>query len=177
MVRGKLEEAAVEAVARPVGSDGEAVSAVGRRLEVAGGEEIARRLQRMGELPVGGAVLTPAGDLPARFVVHMVVRSPEEQVTHLTVRRALLNTLGRAHDWDVASLALPPLGLGAGNLDAEAAADLVVGLVRDHQEGGRSPGEVVIVVESEFEEGLFRRAVRTGSHGGSGSPRGAEAPA
>ena len=159
VVRGNIEEFEGDAVARPVGSDGEAVSAVARRLEVVGGDEMTARLQRMGEMPVGGAFLTPGGELPARFVLHLVVRSPEEPTSWHTIQRALLNALGRAHDWDLASLAIPPLGLGAGNLDSEEAASLLVAVLQDHLEQGRTPSELVIVVETEYEEQVFRLAL------------------
>lgn len=166
VLRGNLEELSVDGVVRPVGSDGESVSAVGRRLEAAAGEDMAARLQRMGDVPVGGAILTPGGDLPARFVLHVVVRSPEEPITRHTVQRALLNALGRARDWDLGSLALPPMGLGAGNLESESAAEMIVRLLGEHADTGDAPGDIVIVVESEYEEEVFTQALaRAGDRG------------
>ena len=35
---------------------------------------------KMGMIPVGGVVMTPAGDLGADFVVHIVVSAPAERV-------------------------------------------------------------------------------------------------
>jgi serine/threonine-protein kinase len=162
VVRGRLEEAAAEAVARPVGTDGEAIDAPGRRIELAAGEAMSVRLQRMGEMPLGGAFLTPGGELAARFVLHLVVRSPEEPVTRHTVQRALVNALARAHDWDLASLAVPPLGLGAGNLESEAAAELMVAVLQDHLDQGRSPSELLVVVESDYDQAVFTQALERG---------------
>jgi O-acetyl-ADP-ribose deacetylase (regulator of RNase III) len=162
VVQAKLEEVEADAVARPVGSDGEAVSAAGRRLGLAAGDAVEERLQRLGEMPTGGAFLTPAGTLPARFLVHLVVRSAMEPATHQTIRKALANGLARARDWELASLAIPPLGLGAGNLESEAAAELVVSVLREHLLEKRPPRDLLIVVESEYEELVFGQALERG---------------
>lgn len=147
----------VEAVVRPVRSDGEALTAVGRRLEVAAGPDVVARLREMGDLPVGGALLTPGGDLASSFLVHVVVQAPDEPVTEAGVRRGLVNALRRASELGIASLALAPLGVGAGNLDAEAAARIMEEVVGEHRDSGEPPRTLVIVVESDYEERIFGR--------------------
>jgi O-acetyl-ADP-ribose deacetylase len=156
---GDLGEAKTNAVVRAVRSDGEAITAVGRRLEVLAGPSVTQRLQALGDLPVGGAVITPGGDLPADFIIHAVLQSAEEPVTAHTVQRALVNALRRAHDFGLASVALPPLGTGAGNLDAEDAAQLIVDVIRDHLQTPVDPRAFEIVVESTYEQELYQRAV------------------
>lgn len=149
----------VEAVVRPVRSDGEAVSAAGRRVELAAGPGVAQRLQALGELPVGGAVITPGGGLPASFLIHAVVQSAEEAVSRLGVQRALVNAVRRAQDWGVTSLAVPPIGTGAGNLDVEEAAEILVEVLQDHLRDGADPRELTIVVEGAYEEDVYARAL------------------
>ena len=111
-----------------------------------------KRLRR-----VGGAVVTPGGDLPAGFIIHAVVESPEESLTAFGVQRALVNGLRRAREWEMESLSLPPLGLGAGALEPEDWGSLLVEVLADHLREQEPPRELVIVVESDFEEDLFRR--------------------
>jgi serine/threonine-protein kinase len=166
----------VDGVMRPVGTDGEAVDAVGRRLERRAGDEMAERLRRLGDMPLGGAFLTPGGGLPARFVLHLVVRSPEQPIASAAVRRALVNALGRADDWDLASLALPPLGLGAGTLEPEAAAALVVDVLRDYRATAVAPPRLTLVVGSAFEEELFARLLDATGSDGAGALRGGGTP-
>lgn len=157
--RQDLAEAAdgVEAVLRPVRSDGESLNAVGRRLEVAAGADVLARLQEMGELPVGGALLTPGGDLAAPFLIHVVVQGPDEPVTEAGVRRGLMNALRRASEFGIGSMALPPLGVGPGSLDPEAAATLMDEVLGAHRKAGEEPRSLVIVVESDYEKQIFGR--------------------
>jgi len=148
-----------EAVLRSVFSDLSADTPLGRRLETAAGPGFTERLQAMGELPVGGAVITPGGDLAVSFVIHAVIQSAEEPVRARSVEGALLNGLRRAAEWGIETLALPPLGTGAGNLDAEASAAAMVPVLREHLDASPYPREVIIAVASEYEEEVFLRAI------------------
>jgi O-acetyl-ADP-ribose deacetylase (regulator of RNase III) len=158
---GDLAAVAVSAVLRPVAADWAAVTPASRRLEVRAGAVVVEQCRRQGELPVGSAVITAAGGAAAEFLVHVVVRSAEEPVSAAGVRRALQNGLRRLADWGIREVALPPLGTGAGNLDAEEAAALMVPLLAE-QVGAAALERVVIVAESEYERDVFLRALSPG---------------
>jgi O-acetyl-ADP-ribose deacetylase len=151
VVRGELATAAAEAVLRPVAAEWAAVTPAMRRLEVAAGAAVEAQCRALGELPVGSAVITGAGQLPAQFLVHVIVRSIDEPVSAATVRRALENGLRRIGEWGIRSVAMPPLGTGAGNLDAEDAAAVMFDVLRTR------PAElqVEIFVDTEYEHTAF----------------------
>ncbi len=159
VVVGDLALQATEGLLRPIRADLTPTTAAGRNVEERAGEVMTQRLERMGVLPVGGAVITPGGMLDSAFVIHAVVASGEEPETAHTTERALRNGLRRATEWGLVSLALPPLGLGVGMVDAEdVARDLVASLV-DHLDAGQPPLELTIVVANAYEEEVFSRAV------------------
>jgi O-acetyl-ADP-ribose deacetylase (regulator of RNase III) len=168
---GELGTSMAVAVVRPVRSDGEAISAGGRRLGRLAGPTVAERLQGLGDLPVGGAVITPAGDLPAEFIIHAVLQSAEEQVSTNTVRRALMNALRRARDLGLESLSIPLLGTGAGNLEAEEAARLLVDALKEHFGQGEDPGSVEILVDNAYQEELFARLIAAQGFASAGDAR------
>ncbi len=145
-----------EAIARPVNAMLEATTPVMRRLEVAGGEALQRQMKLSDPLPVGAAVVTGAGDLGVQLLIHGVVSSREEPVTRATVRSALVSTLHRADAFQIESLAIAPFGLGAGNLDIEDSAELLVEVLRDHLRRSRFPRSVTIVAETALEEQVLR---------------------
>jgi O-acetyl-ADP-ribose deacetylase (regulator of RNase III) len=160
VVRGELSDTDAPAVLRPVSAEWAAVTGAMRRLELAAGPEVERQCRSLGELPVGSAVVTGAGRLHAEFMVHVCVRSVEQRVTRAGVSRALRNGLLRLEEWGITRVAMPPLGTGAGNLDAEESADLMVPLLVQHVETGRVPREVVIVADSDYEREVFERKLR-----------------
>lgn len=156
VVRGELATTPTEGILRPVNARGDAVSAAGRRLELQAGSVPTDTLRELGDLPVGGAVITPGGELETSFVIHVVVQAADEPVSAAGVRRALENGLRRAAEWDLESLAVPPVGTGPGNLDAESAADLLLEVIASHVAAGGAPRRVQVVVESQYDEELYR---------------------
>ncbi|MGW8265899.1 MAG: macro domain-containing protein [Longimicrobiales bacterium] len=151
--------AGTESILRSISSELEPDTPESRDLEVEAGSVVADRLRAMGTLPVGAAVITPGGGLPTAFLIHVVLQSAEEPVRTESLRLALQNGLRRAREWGLESLALAPLGTGAGNLGAEEAAEAMVPLIQDHLRRFEHPREVVITVSNDYENDVFLRAV------------------
>ena len=145
-----------EAIARPANATLGATTPVMRRLEQAAGPSFADQLKLTDELPVGAAVVTGSGDLPVELMIHGVVSSDEEPATRATVRLALMSALQRAVAFQIRDLAIAPFGLGAGNLDIEESADVMVEVLSDHMRRSQFPASVVIVAENAFEEQVIR---------------------
>lgn len=156
---GTLHEIEAEAFLRPVSSELAAVTGVGRDLDLRVGDQIHERLQALGTIPVGSAIVTPGGELSVPFVIHVAVQSSEEAVSGAGIARALLNGLRRASEWDIESVALPPLGTGAGNLDPEASAAVMLPVLAAHLREESHPSSVTIVVPNEYEEDIFLAAL------------------
>jgi O-acetyl-ADP-ribose deacetylase len=156
VVQGDIANLPATAMVRPISAEWDAVSAAARRIEIAAGAETAAQLAKLGELPIGSAVLTGAGNLPADYIVHAIVRSRDEQVTEGGVHRALQNSLRRCVEWGIETLAVPPLGTGAGNLDIEDAASIMVPVLLEHMRDAAYPARISVVVESDYEYEVFR---------------------
>ena len=159
VVLGALVDGAEEALVCPIRSDLAPMSAAARDVIARAGPTVAERLEGLGQLPVGGAFLTPGGDLEAAFLIHVVTASEDEPETPHSVKRALRNGLRRAAEWDLASLALPPLGMGAGHMEPEDDARAVLEILFDHLEEERPPLELTVVVDNEYEREMFDRLV------------------
>lgn len=157
VVVGALAEQAVDVVLRPIRSDLAPVTPASRDVGRRAGSAVEERLASTGHVPVGGAVLTPGGDLTASFLIHAVVMGADEPQSRQSVERALRNGLARAADWGLDSLAMPPIGLGAGSMDPEEEARGLVGLLTEHVRAGVPPLEIVVVVTSDYERELLER--------------------
>lgn len=155
---GRLTEQSVEGVVRPVQSDFSPVSHASRDLGVAAGDAIEEKLMRIGSLPIGGAIITPAGGLPCDFLIHVVVSSGDEPQTSMTVQKAVQNALRRASDMGLTSLALPPLGIGVGLTEPEDAARALCELLYNHLDEAETL-DMTLVVSSPYEQEMFSRIV------------------
>ena len=159
VIIGDLADQEVSAIIRAMRSDLAPVNALSRDIALAAGEESEDLLERLGSIPLGGAVMTPAGNLPADFIIHVVVMSEDEPQSTVTVQKALRNGLRRASDWALESLALPPLGIGVGTIEADASARVLLEILFNHLDEGQPPLALTVVVSSEYESGLFSQLV------------------
>ena len=153
-----------DALIRPVTAALGATTALLRRLEVAAGPELASQL-RLGEpLAVGSAIVTGAGRLSTDMLVHAVIASDTEPVSAASVRRALLSALQRAEAWALGRVALPPFGLGPGNLEIEESARIMIEVIAGHlRRGAPFPTLITLVAENEEEAVALRyHAERSG---------------
>jgi O-acetyl-ADP-ribose deacetylase (regulator of RNase III) len=148
----------VEAILCSVGRELAPITPAEARLAREGGDDVQRRLTALGDLPVGGAIVTPGGGLPVAFLIHVVIQAAGEPVTVAGVTRAFHNGLRQAAEWGVERVAVPPLGVGAGNLDAEIAAGAMFEALRRHRMESLMPREVIVFVSGEYEADAFRRA-------------------
>ena len=156
---GELSAAQAGAVVRPVASDFSPVTPAMRRFDEAAGPDVAQQCARLGDLPLGSACITIGGSLPANFIVHVAVRSPTENATAAIVRQGLVNALRRLTDWDIETVAIAPLGTGAGNLDAEESAAAMVPALVEHVAEERLLSRVTLLVEDAYQEAAFTAAL------------------
>lgn len=148
-----------DAIIRPATAMLGATTPLLRRLELAGGARLMDQLAPSEPLAVGSAVVTGAGDLPVDLMVHAIISSPTESVSRDGVRRAFRSALERAHAWRIAAVAIPPFGLGAGNLDIETSAEVMADELSRHCRPGTFPMRVTIVAETEDEAAVLDFAI------------------
>jgi len=94
----------------------------------AGGERIWEESRKYIHAPVGTAVVTSAGDLSARYVIHALVIDydamtwPDAEI----VQNATKSCIEQAHRLGCHSMAIPALATGAGSLPSEVAAQTML---------------------------------------------------
>jgi O-acetyl-ADP-ribose deacetylase (regulator of RNase III) len=162
VIRVRIDDLAFfdgEAIVRPVNEDLGATTPLLRRLEQAAGTKLHEQIRLQEPLPVGAAVVTAAGELPAELLVHAVVMSRTERVTSDSVRRALTSALQRVESWQIKHVAIPPFGLGAGNLEVEESARVMLSVIGQHLDGARYPAEITLIAENTDEERALSAAL------------------
>ena len=162
MIEVRVEDLAFysgNAIIRPATATLGATTPLLRRLELAGGPALLDKLKVSEPLPVGSAVVTAAGGLPVELLVHAIVSSPTERVTRDGVRRAFRSALERARDWQLADVAVPPLGLGAGNLELEVSAEVMADELVRHIRMSSFPRNVTLVAETPDEASALEHAI------------------
>lgn len=116
---------------------------------------------RQGSCPVGEAVITTAGRLPARFVVHTVGpvwRGGNEGEAEL-LRQAYWNSLTLAAEHGASTIAFPSISTGAYGYPIEKAAPVALGAARDFALANPVFKEIRFVLFSERDLSAYRQAL------------------
>lgn len=104
---------------------------VGGEIKRAGGDEIEFAAVRQAPAALGSAVITPAGRLAARIVIHAVSLDRDRRTSAAVIDRAVRSAMVRAREAGVRSVAFPAMGTGVGGFPLDEAAAVTVRAVRD----------------------------------------------
>jgi O-acetyl-ADP-ribose deacetylase (regulator of RNase III) len=126
-------------------------------LKRAGGDEIEREAVARGPIPVGTAVATTAGRLPARYVIHGAVMGQDLRTNAELVRATTRACCALADELGCASLALPAFGTGVGGFPVDECAELMVGECSSFE--GNSLQRVIFAVFGSEAAAAFRAAL------------------
>jgi O-acetyl-ADP-ribose deacetylase (regulator of RNase III) len=130
-----------------------------------GGAAIEREAMAQGPVEPGASVITSAGALPARHVIHAAVMGQDLQTNGDLIRRATTSALAVASSRHLASVAFPALGTGVGGFPLAECARLMADAVREHAGSPTSVRNVEFVLFGrrafdDFVSGLARYSHR-----------------
>jgi O-acetyl-ADP-ribose deacetylase (regulator of RNase III) len=106
-------------------------SGVGGALKRAGGDEIEFAAVRQAPVPLGESIVTTAGTLAARAVIHAVSLDRERRTSGPVIAAAVRSAMARAREIRATSVAFPALGTGVGGFPLDEAARITVQAVRE----------------------------------------------
>jgi O-acetyl-ADP-ribose deacetylase (regulator of RNase III) len=126
VVQGDITEYAVDAIVNAANDHLWMGAGVAGAIKRKGGQVIEDEAVRQGPIPIGEAVVTGGGTLQARYVIHAAAMG-QDLTTHAElIRQATRNSLVRAAELGVTSLALPALGTGVGGFSMPEAARVML---------------------------------------------------
>jgi O-acetyl-ADP-ribose deacetylase (regulator of RNase III) len=135
---------------------------VGGALKRAGGDSIEFAAVRQAPVPLGGAIVTPAGTLAAKVIIHAVSLDRERRTSGPIIEAAVRSAMARAREIGATSIAFPALGTGVGGFSLDEAARIVVETVRDELAASPDIDHVVFALRGSVAYQAFG-AVLTGA--------------
>lgn len=126
-------------------------------LKRAGGDGIEREAMAKGPIRVGDAIVTGAGRLAARHVIHAAVMGQDLRTSADAIARATASALARAEEIGARTVALPAFGTGVGGFPVAECARIMVDAVHRHQ---GSVAEVVFALRGDDAVRAFEDALR-----------------
>jgi O-acetyl-ADP-ribose deacetylase (regulator of RNase III) len=130
--RGDITEYEVDAIVNAANSALSMGTGVASTIKRKGGTIVEEDAVRQGPVEGGEAVVTTAGNLPANYVIHAAVMGPDLRSSVDLVRSATLNSLRRAEELRLHTIAFPAFGTGVGRVEPKESAEAMVGALRAH---------------------------------------------
>jgi O-acetyl-ADP-ribose deacetylase (regulator of RNase III) len=163
--QGDITRESVDAIVNAANSSLLGGGGVDGAIHRAGGPSILEECREIrasqGECPTGEAVITGAGNLDARYVIHTVGpvwRGGEEGEENL-LRSAYRNSLGLAAEHEARTVAFPSISTGAYGYPIERAARTALSAVKDWVGENPLPEEVRFVLFSHADLEVYEDAL------------------
>jgi O-acetyl-ADP-ribose deacetylase len=161
--QGDLTEADCEAVVNAANTDLILGAGVAGAIRTKGGPQIQAECDRHGPIPLGEAAVTSGGKLKARYVIHAAGMHLGERATEESLRNTTRNSLKRAAEKSIKSVAFPAIGTGIAGFPMKRCAEVMLEEIRAHLQRERLPERVEMVLFDRaaltaFEEALKQMA-------------------
>ena len=162
LIQGDLTELAVDAIVNAANASLVLGGGVAGAIRTKGGPSIQEECNRIGGTTVGQAVVTGAGNLKARYVIHAVGPRYGEGNEDEKLRGATLNSMKRATEKGMRSIAFPAISTGIFGFPKDRCADIMLDTTRSYLETEEtSLNEVIFCLWAKEDLDLFSRKLDT----------------
>ncbi len=158
---GDITEMEVDAVVNAANTDLILGSGVAGAIRRKGGPSIQSECDKLGPVPLGEAAVTGAGSLKAKYVIHAAGMHLGGGVSRQSLSDATKNSLIRADEKRVKSIAFPAIGTGVGGFPPDECARIMIDIVSGHLESEKTAIEkVFFILFDEHSYGVFEEALK-----------------
>jgi O-acetyl-ADP-ribose deacetylase (regulator of RNase III) len=162
VIEGDICDREVDAIVNAANNElwmgGGVAGAIKRR----GGREIEREAVARGPIAVGESVVTGAGKLQAKHVIHAAVMGRDLRTDAAKIAAATRSALALARGMGLTSMAFPALGTGVGGFPLEECARVMRQAMLDHAAEGTTLRTIELVLFGPDARMAFSRVFGTG---------------
>ena len=146
IVQGDITTFATDAIVNAANNHLWMGGGVAGAIKQAGGKSIEEEAVRLGPIPIGEAVVTTAGNLKSKYVIHAAGMGQDLQTDDEKIAIATRNSLLRANQYHLVSIAFPAIGTGVGGYPIDKAAEIMLQEAIEHAKLGTSLREIYFVL-------------------------------
>jgi O-acetyl-ADP-ribose deacetylase (regulator of RNase III) len=162
LIEGDITELEVDAIVNAANDQLQLGTGVAGAIRSKGGPTIQEECDRIGGTPVGTAVMTAAGNLKARWVIHAVGPRMGEGDEDKKLAAAVRAALALADRRGIRTIALPAISTGNFGFPVDRAARITLTEVHRFLQGGTKLERVVLCLHGEDAFAIFKRELRRG---------------
>ncbi|MDH7507949.1 MAG: macro domain-containing protein [Methanomassiliicoccales archaeon] len=159
VVRGDITEMDTEAIVNAANNRLWMGAGVAGAIKRKGGKEIEEEAVSKGPIPVGEAIVTGAGRLKARYVIHAAGMGQDLKTDAMKIASCTLASLKRADELGIESISFPAIGTGVGGFSIDEAAEVMINTVIDYIKKGTGLQLIQFVLFDEDAKKAFEKVL------------------
>jgi O-acetyl-ADP-ribose deacetylase (regulator of RNase III) len=160
ITQGDITDADVDAVVNAANNDLQLGAGVAGAIRRKGGPSIQEECDRIGTIPLGEAAITTGGQMKAKYVIHAASMQLGDRTTAENLEASTSNSLLRADEKKIKSIAYPAIGTGIAGFDTRRCAEIMLRVVAEHLKGNTSLERVVFVLFDAASREIFDQALK-----------------
>ncbi len=146
LYQGDITQLEVDAIVNAANNQLWMGAGVAGAIKRKGGKIIEDEAVAQGPIPIGEAVVTTAGKLPAKYVVHAAGMGGDLRTDAHKVQQSTQNSLLRAEEKKLSSIAFPAIGTGVGGLSYNECARTMLEAVVIHISRATSLNRIIFAL-------------------------------
>ena len=160
IIQGDITDMDVDAIVNAANTDLKLGSGVAGAIRNKGGPSIQQECDEHGPISLGQAALTGAGNLKAEYVIHAAGMRLGGAVNRESLIAATENSLIKASENRVRTLAFPAIGTGVGGFPADECANIMIDIVLEYlSSDGNSIEKVYFVLFDDHTYKIFKEVL------------------
>ena len=160
VIQGDITELKVDAIVNAANNKLVMGGGVAGAIKRKGGKIIEEEAIKLGPIKIGDAIVTSAGNLPSKYVIHAATMGMDFQTDEVKIRDSCKNALSVAGGLKIVSIAFPALGCGVGGFPLLAAAKIMAQEVFRHlREHKSNLKEIIFCLYDKEAYGIFNKGV------------------
>ena len=160
IAQGDITDADVDAVVNAANNDLQLGAGVAGAIRRKGGPSIQEECDRIGTIPLGEAAITTGGRMKAKYVIHAASMQLGDRTTAENLEASTRNSLLRADEKKLKSIAFPAIGTGIAGFDTRRCAEIMLRVAAKHLKGNTSLERVVFVLFDAESREIFDQALK-----------------
>lgn len=160
VVRGDITEQDADAIVNAANNHLWMGAGVAGAIKRKGGMQIEQEAMAQGPVEVGEAVITSAGSLKARHVIHAAVMGQDLHTNADLIKKSTESALMLAERHGLSSISLPALGTGVGGFSMHHCASLMIGTAIEFMLTSSKLRDVRFILFDAEATGIFEEELR-----------------
>lgn len=157
--QGDITDAAVDAVVNAANTQLQLGAGVAGAIRRKGGPTIQQECDVAGPISLGEAAITGGGQLNARYVIHAASMHLGGLASEGSIRDSTRNSLKRAEEKQLTSIAFPAIGAGIAGFPLSRCAQVMLEEVRNHLNASSSLQQVLFVLFDASALNVFQKTL------------------